>query len=247
MTTLGSTVPYYGGRQSNNPATVFTGKVSPPSPNIAANPGDVYVDTTLENYYGAVGKLAGNQVQWALLAGSSGAITSVLGTAAQITATPSGSSVTLSLPAVVTAPGSLATTTTLASGTTLTAGSSLSVTTTATIGTGLTVTTGNITATAGNLVATAGQLQLNGAASRIIINAGTASTAPVGVSGAMSGNPGTVTVTTSACTTSSKILYSRATTGGTPGEVSITTQSAGSFVLTSTGNETSTFNYLIIN
>jgi hypothetical protein len=42
-------------------------------------------------------------------------------------------------------------------------------------------------------------------------------------------------------------LFSRKTTGGTPGQVSITAQSAGSFTLTSTGNETSTFNYLIIN
>ena len=235
MTTLGTTCPYYGGRQSNNPATKFIGVVSPPSANIAANPGDIYVDTTLENYYGAVGKLAGNQVQWALLAGSSGAVTSVLGTANQVTVTTAGSVATVSLPAAITTPGSLTTTSTLVSGTTMTAG------------TGLTATTGNITATAGNLVATAGQLQLNGAASRVIINAGTASTAPVGVSSAMTGTPGTVTVTTSACTTSSKILYSRATTGGTPGEVSITTQSAGSFVLTSTGNETSTFNYFIIN
>jgi hypothetical protein len=63
----------------------------------------------------------------------------------------------------------------------------------------------------------------------------------------MSGTPGAVTVTTSAATTSSIILYSRKTTGGTPGQVSITAQPGGSFTLTSTGNETSTFNYQIIN
>ncbi len=70
----------------------------------------------------------------------------IAGTAAQITATSVGSTITLSLPAIVTAPGSLATTTTLASGTTLTAG------------TGITSTTGNIVASAGNISATLGSV-----------------------------------------------------------------------------------------
>jgi type II secretory pathway pseudopilin PulG len=63
----------------------------------------------------------------------------------------------------------------------------------------------------------------------------------------MSGTPGVIAVSTTACTASSVILFSRATTGGTPGQVSITAQSTSGFTLTSTGNETSTFNWLIIN
>lgn len=116
----------------------------------------------------------------------------------------------------------------------LTAPGSVTATTT------LTATLGDITATNGNLVLTA-------AGNKLKIHSTTAASDSVGVSGVMSGTPGAVTVTTSACTTSSTILFSRATTGGTPGQVSITSQLNGSFVLTSTGNETSTFNYLIIN
>lgn len=68
-----------------------------------------------------------------------------------------------------------------------------------------------------------------------------------GVSAAMSGTPGAITVINPAVTANSIIVFARATTGGTPGQVSITAQSAGSFTLTSTGNETSTFNYIIQN
>ena len=69
----------------------------------------------------------------------------------------------------------------------------------------------------------------------------------VGVTAAMSGTPGAVTVTNSSVLSTSTIIYSRNVTGGTEGNVSITAQTTGSFTLTSTGNETSTFNYLIIN
>lgn len=68
-----------------------------------------------------------------------------------------------------------------------------------------------------------------------------------GVSAAMSGTPGSVVVSNPSVTSSSIIVYSRNVTGGTPGQVSITAQSAGSFTLTSTGNETSTFNYIVLN
>jgi hypothetical protein len=109
---------------------------------------------------------------------------------------------------------------------------------TVTAATGFTATTGNIQASNGNLV-------LNMAGNKLVIATG--ANASTGVSGAMSGTPGTVTVTSSAVTTSSVIIYSRATSGGTLGQVSITAQPAGSFTLTSTGNETSTFNDLISN
>lgn len=65
---------------------------------------------------------------------------SVLGTAAQITSTGTAGTITLSTPAIFTAPGSIASTTTIASGTTMTAG------------TGLAVTTGGILVSGGDIV-----------------------------------------------------------------------------------------------
>lgn len=113
------------------------------------------------------------------------------------------------------------------------------ITGSATASTGFTATTVGFTATAGNL-------NLNGAASKIVINAATPASASVGVTAAMT--TGAVTITSSAITTSSIIQYSRKVTGGTTGDVAISAQGTGSAVLTSTsGAETSTFNYLIIN
>lgn len=179
---------------------------------------------------------------WVQFATNSGDLLSINGTANEVTVVTAAGAATVSLPSAITAPGSLITTTTLAATTTVTGGTGVIATTG-----GVTATAGNITATAGNLVATAGNLDLNGAASKILINAATTSSASVGVSASMSGTPGAVTVTSSAVTTSSVILFSRATTGGTAGQVSISAQTAGSFTLTSSANETSTFNYLIIN
>lgn len=157
------------------------------------------------------GVLASN---WIQLAGSSGAINSIVGTANQITASTVAGVTTLSIPAAFTAPGSITATTTV------------------------TATLGAITATNGNLV-------LGTAGNKIVIATG--SNASVGTSGAMSGTPGAVTVATTASSATAKIFYSRATTGGTPGQVSITAQDGTGFTLTSTGNETSTFNWWIIN
>lgn len=166
---------------------------------------------------------------WAQFASNSGDIIAVVGTANQITASTSAGTATLSIPTAFTAPGSITSTTTMTAGTSLTAGTTI------------TATLGNITATNGNLV-------LSAAGNKLVIHATTATTDSVGVTAVMSGNPGAVTVTSTAVTTSSKIIYARATTGGTAGEVAISAQTTGSFTLTSTStNETSTFNYLIIN
>jgi hypothetical protein len=186
--------------------------------------------------------LYGGGGNWIQFAGSSGDIIAINGTANQVSVSTVAGVATLSLPSAITTPGSLTTTTSLAADTTVTAGTGVIATTG-----GVTAAAGDVTATAGNLVATVGNLNLNGAASKINIDAATPSSASLGVSGAMSGSPGAVTVTSSAVTTSSVILFSRKTIGGTAGQVSISAQSAGSFTLTSTGNETSTFNYLIIN
>ncbi len=106
-------------------------------------------------------------------------------------------------------------------------------------------TTTSLTATLGNITATNGNLVLGTLGNKLVIPAG--ANGSVGVTGMMTGTPGAISVASTAITAASVILYSRATTGGTPGEVSITAQSSGNFTLTSTGNETSTFNYVIIN
>ena len=177
---------------------------------------------------------------WAQFASGSGDIVAVNGTANQITVTTASNVATISLPSAITTPGSLTTTTSLAATTTVTGGTGVIATTG-----GVTATAGGVTATVGAITATNGNLVLGTAGNKLLITTG--ANASCGVSGAMSGTPGAVTVSTTACTASSVILFSRATTGGTPGQVSITAQSTSGFTLTSTGNETSTFNWLIIN
>ncbi len=122
-------------------------------------------------------------------------------------------------------------TTTLSLPSALTAPGSVTATTT------LTASSGAITATNGNLV-------LGTAGNKLSIATG--ANASVGTTAAMSA--GAVTTANTSVTTSSIILYARATGGGTQGNVEISAQTTGSFTLTSTsGSETSTFNYLIIN
>ena len=170
-----------------------------------------WINTTTQNTFIYLGSGI-----WVQFVNSSGDVAAVNGTANQITANTVSGTATLSLPAAIIAPGSIAATTTL------------------------TATLGNITATNGNLV-------LNTSGNKLVINATTPTTASVGTTAAMSGS-GAVTITSSAITDSSKIIYSRRLTGGTTGDVSITAQAGGSATLTSTSaTETSTFDYLIIN
>lgn len=68
-----------------------------------------------------------------------------------------------------------------------------------------------------------------------------------GTTAAMAGTPGTIVVSDPTVLSTSLIVFSRKTAGGTLGNVSISAQSAGSFTLLSTGNETSAFNYVVIN
>lgn len=103
----------------------------------------------------------------------------------------------------------------------------------------------SLTATLGAITATNGNLVLGTAGNKIIIPTG--ANASAGTSAAMAGTPGEITVATTACSATAKVFYNRATTGGTPGHVSITAQDGTGFTLTSTGNETSTFNWWIIN
>jgi hypothetical protein len=71
-----------------------------------------------------------------------------------------------------------------------------------------------------------------------------------GVSSAMAGTPGAVTITSLWLRSGGEIIYSRKTTGGTPGHLSrVDTAGAGDgqTVITSTGNETSTISYAVVN
>jgi hypothetical protein len=210
--------------QSNLLAPIIA-KRAPATTDTGYSLGQPWVDKVGANAYQLV-QVAAGAATWAVLGGSTSAVATInslspaggniviAGTANQITATSAASTVTLSLPSTVIAPGSVAATTTL------------------------TATLGAITATNGNLV-------LGTAGNKLSIATG--ANASVGTTAAMTGSPGTVTVTSTAVTTSSVILFARDTVGGTAGQVSISAQSAGSFTLLSTGNETSTFNYLIIN
>jgi len=186
---------------------------------------------------------AGN---WITLATSSGDILSIAGTASQVTVVTVSGVATVSLPAAIVAPGSLTTTTTLGAGTTLTAGTGITSTTGNIVATAGAVNAGtSMTATLGAITATNGNLVLGTAGNKVVIATG--SNASAGTSGVMSGTPGAVTVATTASSTTALIFFARKTTGGTPGQVSITAQDGTGFTLTSTGNETSTFNWWIIN
>lgn len=71
-----------------------------------------------------------------------------------------------------------------------------------------------------------------------------------GVTSALAGTPGTITVTDLWIHTGGQFLYSRKVTGGTPGHLSIavtTGAGTGQVVITSTGNETSTIGYAAVN
>lgn len=213
--------------------------------------GQNWVNTSTGSAYQLTTVSAGSAT-WVLLGSSSGAVDSVLGTTNQITVTTAGNVATASLPSAITAPGSLTTTTSLAATTTVTAGTGITATTgniTATAGAvsaNTTVTAGTtVTATLGNITATNGNLVMGTAGNKIIVPTG--ANASAGTSAAMTGTPGAVTVATTACSATAKVFYCRATTGGTPGNVSITAQDGTGFTLTSTGNETSTFNWWIIN
>ena len=103
-----------------------------------------------------------------------------------------------------------------------------------------------ITATLGAITATNGNLVLGSAGNKLVIHATTAANDSVGTTAAMTA--GAVTITSSAITASSKIIYSRRTLGTVGGNVAISAQAGGSATLTSdAATETSTFDYLIIN
>lgn len=175
--------------------------------------GQVWIDTVGDDAYILVDVTA-NVATWnvmattpgnvdTLTASSGGAITpsagniNLLGTANQITTAGAGSTITFTLPAAITAPGSLTTTTTLTSGT------SLAVTTSATVGTTLGV-TGLTTLAAHTAVGTA-NINASGAAATTIGTGGTGTVA-IGNTTGNTAVTGTLTVSSTITATNGNLV-----------------------------------------
>jgi hypothetical protein len=189
------TTPYYGGGQVVNPADVLQVTSAPTTANVSHNVGTIAVDTVAYNAYMLMGKPNG-VADWNLIGGSSSGFTGITGdtgtatpsagtlkiagTSNQITSTASSHTVTLTLPAAVTAPGSLTTTTGLVAGN------------------ALTVTTGDATLTAGNMI-------VNGAAKQLRVHGG-AATDFIGETTLISG---TKTISNTNIATADRIFLSR--------------------------------------
>ena len=97
-----------------------------------------------------------------------------------------------------------------------------------------------------NLTMFGGKINMVGSASKINITSGSS----VGTTSAMSGTPGSITVANTQVTSLSQIFVTRNTPGGTLGNISVPSASivvGTSFVINSDANETSTFNYWVIN
>ena len=223
---------YQGVRATNPPNLIKSDHA--PSTNDFRNPiGTMWINTTTSVSYQLVtapgiwtilGSSAGGDIQ-TLTGDSGGAILPAVGdivlagTANEITTAGAGSTITFSLPAAITAPGSLTTTTSI------------------------TATLGDITATNGDLVlaAAGNKLQIH-ASTAASDSVGTSAV----LDGA---SPSQLVVATTAVTASSKIFLSYGTAGGTQGSLSVGTIVAGtSFqILSSANGDTSTVNYLIIN
>lgn len=211
-----SPIPSYVNKQGGFnviPVDVIEG-AGAPSSSLKRPVGYFYYDTTNQSLYGS-GGVVNNLGVWIALGGGSVAVSAVNGTANQITSANAGGVVTLSLPAAITAPGSVSATTTL------------------------TATLGAITATNGNLV-------LGTAGNKLSIATG--ANASVGTAELVAG---TVTVSTTAVTTNSKIFVTVATLGtvAAPQAMYVDAIVNGtSFDITSAdGTDTSFVNWWIIN
>lgn len=213
---------------------------------------------TLTSFSSALGVVSAN---WAP-EGSSAEIFNVLGTANQITSTVASGVATLSIPSAFQAPGSV----TAATGLTATTG-------------GVTASAGNIVATLGNITASAGNIAatLGSVSAGTSLSAGTTVTATLGAITATNGNlvlgtagnklsiatganasvgtaelvAGTVTVSTTAVTTNSKIFVTVGTLGTVVAPQAMYVDAivnGTSFDITSAdGTDTSFVNWLIIN
>ena len=266
--TLGVTTPFYGGGQVKSPMNVIsyvgapTFKVPLPAMTIDHTNGVFYVATSPGVW------VSGGSVGGAIntINGLSPVANNIViaGTASQLTATSAGHTVTFTLPAAVTAPGSLATTTTL------TAGSTLTVTTNATVGGTLGVTGATTVAaiSASGAIAGATTLGITGASTLTgavscgntlgVTGAATLSST-LGVTGAATFSStvatGALTVTGAATVSTTLGVTGAVTLGSTlaahattiTGALSTTTTvTAGTGVTATTGNITATNGNLVM-
>jgi hypothetical protein len=220
MTTLGTTVPYYGGGQVPNPANVIYPGANPPSSNlkvrlgtIAVVSGTAYIATALTGGVTTWSPSAGGSSDVSTLSDTAntsvapaGGNIKLSGTTNQVTITAGTNKLTWTIPAVFIAPGSIASTTTNNAGTTMTAGTGITATTgnitassgnvsasgTVTGGTGVIATTGAVTASAGQVIAGG---DTGGVASTIAVTNTSSSTISTGVGSVKmsSANPATNT------------------------------------------------------
>lgn len=270
------TTPYYGGGQVANPANVIFGTVSPPSNNAATGGGIIYINTTTGDVYvsykAGAWSIAGSQAGGvATLTGDSGGAISpstgninLLGTANQITTTGAGSTITWSLPAAITAPGSLTTTTSLTAGSgftvsagavTVTSGTSAinisadAAATTVNLATGAaakTLTIGSTNTTSattiqsgsGNVTISGGSLKINSAAKQLQVHGG-AVTDFIGQAVLVNG---TVTVANTNIAATDRIFVTRSAKNGSTAYGTFITgiTAATSFTITSAKSDTTT-------
>lgn len=235
------------GQFASNPVGIIVGQGAPTSA-LKRPAGTFYYDSVAQALYGS-GGVVNNAGVWIALGGTSVAISNVVGTANQITSTVVAGVATLSLPAALQAPGTI------------------------TAATGLTATSGGVTASAGNIVATLGNISATAGS----ISAGTTLTATLGAITATNGNlvlgtagnklsiatganasvgtatlvGGTVTVSTTAVSASSKIFVTVGTLGTVlvPQAMYVDAIVAGtSFDITSADvTDTSEVNWWIVN
>lgn len=229
-------VPFYGGGQVPNPANVIVLTAAPSSAATGVAVGTIAVNTTASSAYMAVKNTGINgTVTWAAIGGATTDVNTLTPDSGTTPVVPTGGTISLKGTSnqITSVGGTNQITFALASA--LTAPGSVTATTT------LTATLGAITATNGNLV-------LGTAGNKLSIATG--ANASCGTSAALSGTPGTITISTTAVTASSLIFLSRNTPGGTLGNLSAPVGSivAGtSFVINSDANETSTVNWWIVN
>lgn len=249
-----SVVPFTGGGQVPNPANVLIRTSAPPAA-VAGQPssdavGTIWINVSTGNAYQLVQNTLAAGAVFTLLGGATGAIATIntqapvagnytlAGTANQITKTDTAGTTTFSLPAAITAPGSIAATTTV------------------------TATLGNITATAGNFVASAAgsgivipAAAVGPGASPQISNARAGSVTFSSVSIAANAVQ-TLTITNSTITGSSTVvLYTlRGATTGSSLTIQSVTNSAGSSAVTimngaglTTTTANITLDYLVLN
>jgi hypothetical protein len=250
MTITGDNPLAYQGVKAQNPPNLVLAQRAPNAQDISHDLGSFWLNEATDTMYVLVDISAGAATWDALGGGGAGIDTingvapaggnfTLAGTADQITATNGASTVTFSLPAAITTPGSLSATTTVTAGTGISAttgditavagdivanagnidapAGSLSAGTTVTAGTGISATTGDITAvggnivsTAGNLVATAGNLSLPGAGAHAEIEGGAATD----FIGTATLAEGTVTVAHTGITAADRIMVTRSDING---------------------------------